>query len=910
MAATYTLSGNPKTLLGGEDFERVRAYVTCDQPILTDPDTGEVRIIGEADLILAGASTTEFEVDLPGNGWTPDHFYMIHVEGRSRTTGANRVVTTQEFQMAADTTLADLPQAAPRAITVTDYESLIAARDEAAELRDETQEIRDDAAAITAPLTAPANSQVASYINTDGATKTALTATIAVFNLGAATADDTARINAALTACRLAGGGTVYGKPGENYKISAPLIVGSKTNLDLRASDLTLLPGSNSQMVTNYSDRTPVGTATDAAVTSGSNVVTTSLASVAQVGMTAYINGAGSNGFGELIGIVTAVDAGASTITLGKLHGTTIPANATATVSGAAIQLSNMDTYVRVLIRNAARGANGPNSGVARGSAVAGHSIFLRGVKHYEVDVKFASSTAGISFIWPTNAAHGVVRLWDCNVHRTGTQVVGPIFDLRLLTKGLCSDDLVNLCGNVYPDQTNTAGDVIGVTIEDIVGTGQSMGSVLKINPCQGNIVDSVRVEGRLSGAYSTGVAPKVWIMEDIVEPETTGGTCGSLDLGMIDFPTSNAGCLEVGTVAITSLKAHVIGRTVHPIRINPGDTNAAPPLLDTLDLTVDFAGETGDGIQVKNNARVGTLRVKVDGFRPINDRSIIKLNSATAVVNHLLVDSPFVRPPRALGLGLFELLAGTINKMSIVNPDIEWLDASNGLNVVRVAGATVGDLIFQGGRIVKGDALVRANSGALRTVRYGGGLTHTLGQRLLHTALASEVNMNGVRRIDCTQIAVFPQSSSVALTVQGEGFLATGTNNQLIATNGAASTVNGASLNVDVSQIGLKVGALAYNTNAALSHGVGLVVCDGGRWRALNVAGAVKTGTATLVGGTVTVADAAITATSSIRLSQRQVFGTPGALYVASRTIGVGFTIASTNAADASSVYYEIIGY
>lgn len=184
MAATYTLSGNPKTLLGGEDFERIRAYVTCDQPILTDPDapSGDpdaVRVIGEADLILAGANSTAFSVDLPGNDWTPSpHFYTLHIEGRSRATGANRVITSQPFQMTANITLADLPQAAPKAITVTDYESLIGARDEAIELRDETQQLRDDAAAITAPLTAPANEQVASYITADGATKATLSATI------------------------------------------------------------------------------------------------------------------------------------------------------------------------------------------------------------------------------------------------------------------------------------------------------------------------------------------------------------------------------------------------------------------------------------------------------------------------------------------------------------------------------------------------------------------------------------------------------------------------------------------------------------------------------------------------------------------------------------------------------------
>lgn len=162
MAATYTLSGNPKTLLGSEDFERIRAYITCDQPMLTAADTGEVRVIGEADLILATADATTFSVDLPGNDWTPSpHFYTLHIEGRSRTSGANRVVTSQPFQMTADITIAELPQAAPKAITVTDYENLFAAAEEA-------QVARDEAVAAAEQANAPTDGQVGTSLASRG----------------------------------------------------------------------------------------------------------------------------------------------------------------------------------------------------------------------------------------------------------------------------------------------------------------------------------------------------------------------------------------------------------------------------------------------------------------------------------------------------------------------------------------------------------------------------------------------------------------------------------------------------------------------------------------------------------------------------------------------------------------------
>jgi hypothetical protein len=70
-----------------------------------------------------------------------------------------------------------------------------------------------------------------------------------------------------------------------------------------------------------------------------------------------------------------------------------------------------------------------------------------------------------------------------------------------------------------------------------------------------------------------------------------------------------------------------------------------------------------------------------------------------------------------------------------------------------------------------------------------------------------------------------------------------------------------------------------------------------------------VATGTAVLVAGTVTVTGlTSITATSRVRLSNQQIGGTPGALYVSAKTAGTGFTITSTSATDTSTVYWELL--
>lgn len=84
----------------------------------------------------------------------------------------------------------------------------------------------------------------------------------------------------------------------------------------------------------------------------------------------------------------------------------------------------------------------------------------------------------------------------------------------------------------------------------------------------------------------------------------------------------------------------------------------------------------------------------------------------------------------------------------------------------------------------------------------------------------------------------------------------------------------------------------------AAITAGNGLRVKEGAN---------AKQGTAVLVAGTVVVADTSVTATSRIFLTSQADGGTPGFLRVSARTAATSFTITSSNAADTSTVAYEI---
>ena len=69
-----------------------------------------------------------------------------------------------------------------------------------------------------------------------------------------------------------------------------------------------------------------------------------------------------------------------------------------------------------------------------------------------------------------------------------------------------------------------------------------------------------------------------------------------------------------------------------------------------------------------------------------------------------------------------------------------------------------------------------------------------------------------------------------------------------------------------------------------------------------------IKHGRATLVGGTVTVSDASVTTNSRIFVSSAVGGGTPGWLRVSARSVGVSFTILSSNATDTSQVDWMIV--
>lgn len=101
--------------------------------------------------------------------------------------------------------------------------------------------------------------------------------------------------------------------------------------------------------------------------------------------------------------------------------------------------------------------------------------------------------------------------------------------------------------------------------------------------------------------------------------------------------------------------------------------------------------------------------------------------------------------------------------------------------------------------------------------------------------------------------------------------------------------------------QIKIGDGVTAWSTlTGLLASALGLSVKEGGA--------AAKMGTAVLVAGTVVVPTTAVTANTRVFVSAQTAGGTPGIVAVSARSVGVSFTLTSSNAADTSTVAWLLV--
>jgi hypothetical protein len=132
-------------------------------------------------------------------------------------------------------------------------------------------------------------------------------------------------------------------------------------------------------------------------------------------------------------------------------------------------------------------------------------------------------------------------------------QIVGPIYNVSIpYLRGGCNDDLLNICGNVYSDQTESCGDVLNVDVGTIYADGVG-GSAFKLNAGQGNLIDGITTK-QIGGTTAIGV----FFGEDVAKASTAGGSYGNINLGHIDV-TAISKALSLAGPTARSIQASVV---------------------------------------------------------------------------------------------------------------------------------------------------------------------------------------------------------------------------------------------------------------------------------------------------------------------------------------------------------------
>lgn len=224
--------------------------------------------------------------------------------------------------------------------------------------------------------------------------------------------------------------------------------------------------------------------------------------------------------------------------------------------------------------------------------------------------------------------------------------------------------------------------------------------------------------------------------------------------------------------------------------------------------------------------------------------------------------------------------LGGSLNNgasLRVVGPSLtlngNTLTNAYGIRVENVSGATNNFAISTGtGRVSFGDTTDATSKDAAGVILEGG-----LAVEKGIISPTVEFNLSGAQRIKPSdgftyfQYGSQPGVSIIAGATGGATFQAEGSNKSLTFAPSGTGTI--------ALQSSVTIGA----TGTAITK--------------------IRMVDATLVGGTVTVSDAAIAAGTSITVASKTPGGTPGALFISSKTASTGYTITSTSATDTSVV-------
>lgn len=167
----------------------------------------------------------------------------------------------------------------------------------------------------------------------------------------------------------------------------------------------------------------------------------------------------------------------------------------------------------------------------------------------------------------------------------------------------------------------------------------------------------------------------------------------------------------------------------------------------------------------------------------------------------------------------------------------------------------------------------------------------------------ATSLGVTGAAGFDCITTRVTADTQP-RLALNGNGELAWGPGNAVADTTltrsgaGALETPGFFAMGSGQSSGGFNIFSGARDALRLGTAGGGLAVAEGAN---------ARSGTATLVGGTIAVANTSVSATTRIQITRSTLGGTPGHLSFV-RNAGVGFTVTSSSGTDTSAFDYFLV--
>lgn len=323
------------------------------------------------------------------------------------------------------------------------------------------------------------------------------------------TTDNTAALQAVLTAA--APGATVRIGPGAggSYVISAPLVIPSGVTLDCTGATLTLAAGSNCNMLNNTAVSTTNRVVADAGITNGLTTLTSATANFtsADVGRTIVLPTAGpqSPWVAPLVTNITAV-TDSSHATVGTAAGVTV-------VNGTC-SIYTRDTNISVIGGTWNRGSNA-------GSGTNLHSLRFRHVDGLTFRNMTVNSAAGKYMINPGDVTNVFAQNLTGVCASNLIQFDGPATKITVRdVYGTTGDDSIAFTAREYQAYEDTCGDITDVLIDGAHTTLTTTAVPVKL--LGGTGVKLRRINVRNVGGSGSGFA--VALVDDTTGPTDADG--------------------------------------------------------------------------------------------------------------------------------------------------------------------------------------------------------------------------------------------------------------------------------------------------------------------------------------------------------------------------------------------------